>query len=374
MPPMSSMKNGSKPSMRAGRARTSPTASSPCAMDASVPAVGPRSGRRLGEVTCADPAEHHVVGGAQHGGAGEGGGVERPAGAHVERGGGARRDVDEGGVDDRVRVEPVDEERDVAREARSPSRRRGSRPGRGSPRRAARPGRARGRRPRPRCGPSAGRRGARRAPRCAASAGVATVAGRANWPTDQAPTASARSSSARTVPSSRWRDRRTMPCQMTAVSLTTASTSRPSRGCTVSRRGAYACLSAYQSGLGRSSPSIAAQEVTGQQSLSCQTIAPAVRGHQERKCSMPNATARAWLSWVGPVPVRRSRRARGRWGARPRSSLPLPSSAFWCSRNVGSSLVSGRRRPSWTARVQGGPGRRALEAELASRTAGRRSR
>ena len=73
-----------------------------------------------------------------------------------------------------------------------------------------------------------------------------------------------------------------MPCQMAAVSLTTASTSRPSRGCTVSRRGANAARSAYQSGLGRSSPSIAAHDVTGQQSLSCQTIAPAVRGHQER--------------------------------------------------------------------------------------------
>jgi hypothetical protein len=56
--------------------------------------------------------------------------------------------------------------------------------------------------------------------------------------------------------------------------------------------------SAYQSGLRRESPSTAAQLVTGQQSLSCQTTAPAVRGECDRKCSMPQVTARAWFNCV----------------------------------------------------------------------------
>ena len=48
----------------------------------------------------------------------------------------------------------------------------------------------------------------------------------------------------------------------------------------------------------------------------------------------------------------------------PRSSLPLPSSAFWCRRNVGSSLVSGPPSAACDRAGQGGPRRRALEAEL----------
>ena len=74
-----------------------------------------------------------------------------------------------------------------------------------------------------------------------------------------------------------------MPCQMTEVSLTTASDlATLARLHGEQARSRTRACSAYQSGLRRSSPSIAAHEVTGQQSLSCQTIAPAVRGHQER--------------------------------------------------------------------------------------------
>jgi len=74
----------------------------------------------------------------------------------------------------------------------------------------------------------------------------------------------------------------TCPVQGSSVSLTSAATSSEPRGCTVTSRSANACFIAYQSGLRRPSPSTAAQDVTGQQSLSCHTIAPAVRGHHDR--------------------------------------------------------------------------------------------
>ena len=72
------------------------------------------------------------------------------------------------------------------------------------------------------------------------------------------------------------------------VSLTAASTGAGSpvdgsgRVCTVNSRSAKLERSAHQSGLTISSPSMAAHDVAGQQSLSCQTMAPAVRGHHER--------------------------------------------------------------------------------------------
>ena len=183
MPPMSSMKNGSKPSMRAGRARTSPTASRPCVMDASVSAGASwhRRPRRedqatRGEVDVRRPGGRltTLVGGAQHGGAGEGRrGRTSPRvrtwNEAVAPAGMSTRAVSTDGV----RVEPVDEQRRRRGRARSRSRRRGSRPGPAST--EARSGvrvEAPGRRPRPRCGPSAGRRGSATSTSRAGSAGV----------------------------------------------------------------------------------------------------------------------------------------------------------------------------------------------------------
>ena len=69
-------------------------------------------------------------------------------------------------------------------------------------------------------------------------------------------------------------------------------------GWRVTSRSAKTRRSSYQRGLSRPSPSMAAQEETGQQSLSCQTTVPAQRGQWERQCSMPAETARAWTTWV----------------------------------------------------------------------------
>jgi hypothetical protein len=66
------------------------------------------------------------------------------------------------------------------------------------------------------------------------------------------------------------------------VSLITTAETMPVSLAKITLRGANARRIAYHSGLGRPSESIAAHEVTGQQSLSCQTIAPAVLGYHRR--------------------------------------------------------------------------------------------
>ena len=68
-------------------------------------------------------------------------------------------------------------------------------------------------------------------------------------------------------------------------------------------RGANAFRMAWNTGFSRPSPSIAAHEVTGQQSLSCQTTAPEVTGASERNQSRAHVTAFAWFSCMAQCQV-----------------------------------------------------------------------
>ena len=162
------------------------------------------------------------------------------------------------------------------------------------------------------------------------------------------------------TPRNVWRSRVRCASHGSSWSLTATSTSRSSRGWKVRSRGANACRSPYQSGLTRSSLSIAAQDVTGQQSLSCQTIAPAVRGHHERKCSMPKLTARAWLSCVAQCQSAKAARHRQ---VRGQAAVELPVAVLGFLVRQEARRVRGQRvvvdPPG-----ERGPRRRALEPEL----------
>ena len=65
----------------------------------------------------------------------------------------------------------------------------------------------------------------------------------------------------------------------------------------VARRGAKKSREAYHSGLRWPLKSTAAQETTGQSSLSCQIKAPALTGSIERMYSTPKRMACACCSW-----------------------------------------------------------------------------
>src|SRR3954454_23446922 len=100
---------------------------------------------------------------------------------------------------------------------------------------------------------------------------------------------------------------------------------------------------------------MADQDVTGQVSLICQTMVPPQTGDWPRKCSIPNRTARAWLSEVAQCQSSKVL-GTGRCAASPRVSFLSPSSAFWCASMPGESWLSGS---SWIHRVKvahdGGP-------------------
>ena len=153
-------------------------------------------------------------------------------------------------------------------------------------------------------------------------------------------TSTAADASATTAPSNRSRRTVACPLQASAVSLPMTAARPASRGWTVTMRGANAVRRAWNSGFGRSSPSIAAHDVTGQQSLSCHTIAPIVCGAHERKCSSAVRTATAWLSCIAQCHVSMSSGTR-KWDTSPFASLTLPSIAFWCTIMPGDSGVSG---------------------------------
>ncbi len=91
--------------------------------------------------------------------------------------------------------------------------------------------------------------------------------------------------------------------QACAESLTAISASPLSRGCTVSNRSSKLRRKAYQSGLRRPALSIAAQEIDGQMSLSCQDNRPIQTGDQERKCSIPRRNPSRLIQRGGPMPV-----------------------------------------------------------------------
>src|SRR5450830_1219942 len=139
MPAMSSMKNGSRPSIRAGRARTSPTASALLVTTASLAvraawARAPRVTRSARDRTAGfsggrrrrggdrrrwlrnGPGSGEVVGGSEHERAGELGRGELGGGAHREGRARPGGQGDQGVVDAGHRVETVDQERHVARE------------------------------------------------------------------------------------------------------------------------------------------------------------------------------------------------------------------------------------------------------------------
>ncbi|CAM5720426.1 hypothetical protein SALBM217S_04952 [Streptomyces griseoloalbus] len=135
------------------------------------------------------------------------------------------------------------------------------------------------------------------------SAGTSTSA------TVRASAAHRGSATASTRPSTAVRRSRRTVRHSSAAWFTAATTSRrppplpalasPSPSVrTVSSRSAYSRRSSWYSGFSRPSPSIADQEVTGQQSLSCHTTLPAHTGQCERQCSIPAATARTWFSCV----------------------------------------------------------------------------
>ena len=86
----------------------------------------------------------------------------------------------------------------------------------------------------------------------------------------------------RTDPSYRRSSKASSPCQASAVSFPTTAARPSPLGWIVTTRGANALRIAWNRGFSRPSPSMAAHEVTGQQSLSCQTTAPAVFGACER--------------------------------------------------------------------------------------------
>nr|WP_199037780.1 thiamine pyrophosphate-requiring protein [Glycomyces salinus] len=132
----------------------------------------------------------------------------------------------------------------------------------------------------------------------------------------------------------------TVSFQSWSVSLIATSFTPSPAGWKVTSRSAKASRSAYHSGLSRSSLSTAAQEVTGQQSLSCHITAPEQYGCSERKYSMPSRSARAWLSWVKYSQSSKSRGS-GRCASRPRWSLPWPFWAFWCHSMLSEAIWSG---------------------------------
>ncbi len=108
----------------------------------------------------------------------------------------------------------------------------------------------------------------------AGSSGVATAAGSEIELAASRSTTSRVLCAARTVPSKRIRCIVRSPRQDAVPSLTPNTCSAPSRGWMVSRCGAQESRNVYQSNFLRPSPSTAAQEVTGQQSFSCQTMVP----------------------------------------------------------------------------------------------------
>ena len=99
-------------------------------------------------------------------------------------------------------------------------------------------------------------------------------------------------------------------------------------------------VSSYASGLGRPSPSTAAHDVTGQQSLSCQMTEPMHTGACERRWLMPRRSARAWLSCIAQCQASMSEGS-SKCGSSPTHNLVLPSPAFWWATIPGDSGVIG---------------------------------